>query len=196
MILPPSFFNRPTLQISQELLGKFLVENISGVTCAHIIVEVEAYDGPDDLASHASKGMTPRNAPMFEQGGIWYVYLVYGMHYMLNIVTGEKNYPAAILIRGIIHEDGRILNGPAKLTKALRIDKIFNGLSANKKFHLWVEDRGVIIPSKDIHIGSRIGVDYAKEWKDKPYRFFLDTKKYAKKNPLRGRFLHPQSPRP
>ena len=173
MILPSSFFNRPTLTIAQDLLGKFLVENISGVTRAHMIVEVEAYDGFDDLASHASKGLTPRNSPMFERAGIWYVYLVYGMHYMLNIVTGEKGYPAAILIRGIIHEDGRIFNGPAKLTKALNIDKKFNGLEANQKNGLWIEEKGVIIKKKDILTGPRIGVDYAKEWKDKPYRFFL-----------------------
>lgn len=174
MILPKSFFNRPTLQISNDLLGKFLVENISGVTRAHMIIEVEAYDGPNDLASHASKGITPRNSPMFEQAGIWYVYLVYGMHYMLNIVTDEKNYPAAILIRGIIHEDGRILNGPAKLTKAFDIDKKLNGLTANKKTGLWIEDRGTIIQREDIQTGPRIGVDYAREWKDKPYRFFID----------------------
>lgn len=188
MILSPSFFKRPTLHISQELLGKFLVENISGVTHAHMITEVEAYDGPHDLASHASKGMTPRNAPMFEEAGIWYVYLVYGMHYMLNIVTGDKDYPAAILIRGILHEDGRILNGPAKLTKALNVDKTYNALPASKKSHLWIEDRGVILPQSEIHTGPRIGVDYAKEWKDKPYRFFIDSyfiQSYAKKNSLR-----------
>lgn len=180
MILNTHFFNRDTLQISKELLGKFLVENISGVTRAHMIIEVEAYDGPEDLASHASKGKTLRNTPMFEHAGIWYVYLVYGMHSMLNIVTGEKNYPAAILIRGILHEDGRILNGPAKLTKALGIDKTYNALPAEKKSHLWIEDRGVIIPTEQIQTSPRIGVDYAKEWKDKPYRFFVDTK-YAQK---------------
>ncbi len=172
-ILDKNFFAQNTLLLAEELLGTFLVENISGVIRAHMITEVEAYDGPDDLASHASKGKTPRTEIMFGEPGFWYVYLVYGMHYMLNIVTGPRDYPAAVLIRGIVHEDGRTLNGPAKLTKALGINKAFNALPATPESKLWIEDRGIIVPKNTIHRSPRIGVDYAKEWKDKPYRFFI-----------------------
>jgi DNA-3-methyladenine glycosylase len=172
-ILDKKFFARDTLTISEELLGKFLVENISGLTRGHMITETEAYDGPDDLASHASKGKTPRNEIMFGEPAVWYVYLVYGMHFMLNIVTGPQDYPAAVLIRGILHADGRNLNGPAKLTKALSINKAFNTLPATPESKLWIEDHGIVIPKNTIQTSPRIGVDYAKEWKDKPYRFFI-----------------------
>ena len=175
-ILSKKFFNSPTLIVAEQLLGKFLLENISGVTRAYMITEVEAYDGPDDLASHASKGKTPRTEVMFGDPGIFYVYLVYGMHHMLNIVTGPADYPAAVLIRGIVSEEGPEFNGPAKLSKALGIDKKFNKLSATKNNNLWFEDRGVTIPKKQILTSPRIGVDYAKEWKDKPYRFFIAKK--------------------
>lgn len=172
-VLSKKFFASPTLVIAEQLLGKFLVENISGVTRAHMITEVEAYDGPEDLASHASKGKTPRTEVMFGEPGVWYVYLVYGMHYMLNIVTGPRDYPAAVLIRGIIHEDGKNLNGPAKLTKALEINKAFNTLSATPKTKLWIEDRGITIAKNKIETSPRIGVDYAGDWAHKPYRFFI-----------------------
>lgn len=172
-VLTKNFFSSPTLLIAEELLGKFLVEDISGVTRAHMITEVEAYDGPEDLASHASKGKTPRTEVMFGEPGVWYVYLVYGMHYMLNIVTGPRDYPAAVLIRGITHEDGNNLNGPAKLTKALGINKAFNTLPATPKTKLWIEDRGITIPKNKIQTSPRIGVDYAGDWAHKPYRFFI-----------------------
>ncbi len=175
-ILTKKFFAQPTLTVAEQLLGKFLVENISGTIRAHMITEVEAYDGPEDKASHAHKGKTPRTEVMFDHPGIWYVYLVYGMHSMLNIVTGPRDYPAAVLIRGIIHEDGRNLNGPGKLTNALNIDKTFNTLSATPATKLWIEDRGLKIPPSHIRTSPRIGIDYAQEWKDKPYRFFIAKK--------------------
>ncbi|HTW96464.1 MAG TPA: DNA-3-methyladenine glycosylase, partial [Candidatus Methylomirabilis sp.] len=99
-ILKEKFFTRPTLLVARDLLGKFLVRKIGKKEVAVMITEVEAYDGPKDLASHASRGMTDRNAIMFGAGGYFYVYLCYGMYEMLNIVTGPKNYPAAILLRG------------------------------------------------------------------------------------------------
>ena len=133
-----------------------------------MITEVEAYVGPEDKASHASKGRTPRTEVMFGKPGYWYVYLIYGMHYCLNIVTEEKDYPAAILIRGV--ED---ISGPGRVTKYVGIDKGFNAMSASKKTGLWIEDRGAVIKPSQIKRGKRIGVDYAGEWKDKLWRFYI-----------------------
>ena len=168
-ILSKIFFNRATLKIARELLGKFLVRQYKGKTIALMINEVEAYDGPNDKASHASRGMTKRNKIMFDTRGYWYLYFIYGKHWMLNITIGAKNYPAAILIRG-----AGGFSGPGKLTKHLKLDKKFNGLSADKKSDLWIEDRGIKIKPSQIIKLKRIGVDYAEEWKDKLYRFKID----------------------
>ncbi|MEK7503063.1 MAG: DNA-3-methyladenine glycosylase [Patescibacteria group bacterium] len=174
-ILTKKFFERPTLKVAQELLGKFLFRRIGGKKFFFAITEVEAYDGFLDKASHAHKGKTARNTPMFGEAGIWYVYLVYGMHNMLNIVTGPKNYPAAVLIRVIKPLSNSVakLNGPAKLTKFLGIDKKFNKKPATRAAGLWIEDKGVKIKKSQIKASPRIGVNYAGEWKDKNYRFYL-----------------------
>ena len=192
MILPSSFYNRPTLKVAQDLLGCFLVRKNphlrplprssrrgrGGSTLRCKIVEVEAYNGPRDLASHASQGRTERNSVMFGQPGIIYVYFTYGMHDMLNIVTEEKEYPAAILIRAVELESG---NGPARLTKALQIDKCFNGLPIYvKKYGLWVESR---VKDEKLQIvkTARIGVDYAGEYKDKKWRFYIKGNEFISK---------------
>ncbi len=167
MVLPQEFFNRPTLTVARELIGKFLVRKIGGRKVAVMITETESYDGFKDKASHASRGQTLRNAPMFGRPGVWYVYFTYGMHWMLNIVTREKGYPAAVLIRGA----GQY-NGPAKLTKALQVDKKLNGKRAIKKNGLWFEDRGVRISSHNITHTKRIGIASAGPvWSRKKYRF-------------------------
>lgn len=166
--LKKEFFERSTLKVAQELLGKFLVRKIGKKKLYFMITEVEAYDGPYDKASHAYKGKTARNEPMFGEGGIWYVYVVYGMHNMLNIVTCKEGYPAAVLIRGV---EG--INGPGKLTKILKIDKKLNKKEAIPKNNLWIDERGVKIRKSQIKISPRIGVNYAEEWKDKNYRFYL-----------------------
>ena len=168
-ILTAQFFNKPTLTVAKNLLGKFLIRRLNGKEIALMITEVEAYDGPNDKASHASCGKTERNKIMFEEAGKWYVYFTYGMHWMLNIVTGSKNYPAAVLIRGT-----KEIKGPARITKFLKIDKKFNGTPANKKTGLWIEDRGVKIKPSMIKQGKRIGVDYAGKWAKKLYRFYLE----------------------
>ncbi len=133
-----------------------------------MITEVEAYVGPEDRASHASRGKTPRTEVMFGHAGYWYVYLIYGMHYCVNIVTEQKNYPAAILIRGV---EG--VSGPGRVTKYFVIDKRFNAKRATHASGLWIEDRGVIIKPRHVRRGKRIGVDYAEKWKDKKWRFYL-----------------------
>ncbi len=158
-----------TVEIAKDLLGKYLVREIKGKKVELMITEVEAYDGPEDRASHASKGKTERTKIMFGHPGRFYVYLCYGMHWMLNIVTGPKDYPAAILIRG-----AGDMNGPAKLTKFLGVDKKFNDKPCSMESGLWVEDRGVIVLPRQIHKGPRIGVAYAGPvWAKKHYRFWL-----------------------
>jgi DNA-3-methyladenine glycosylase len=167
-ILPLKFFKRSALLVAPELLGKYLVLGNKKL----IITETEAYDGHDDKASHASRGKTKRNAPMFESGGGWYVYLCYGMYWMLNIVTGDKNYPSAVLIRGV---EGFV--GPGKLTKHFGITRKFNGKPADKKTGLWIEDRGMVISSRQTKRSSRIGVAYAGPvWSKKKWRFQLTSK--------------------
>lgn len=166
-ILPHTFFRRPALTVASELLGKHLVRRFTdGSTVRWRIFETEAYDGEDDLASHASRGKTDRTAVMYEAGGVWYVYLVYGMYHMLNIVTGISGYPSAVLIRGA----GEVV-GPGRLTKQLMIDKTLNRKKVNKATGLWIEDDGYAVPAGAIIRTPRIGVAYAREWAEKPYRF-------------------------
>lgn len=168
-ILKPDFFNRPTLKVAEDLLGKFLVRKIGSKEISSMITEVEAYDGFNDKASHASRGRTLRNEVMFGEAGRWYIYFIYGMYWMLNIVTGPKNYPAAILIRGVA--DAKT---PGKLTRYFEVDKSFNGKTASKATCLWVEDRGIKINLKNILKTKRIGVTYAGTyWASRHHRFLL-----------------------
>lgn len=168
-ILPPSFFNRKTEIVAKELLGKVLIRRIKGKEFPYMITETEGYIGPHDLASHSSKGRTARTEVMHGKAGTIYVYFVYGMHYMLNIVTEEKDFPAAVLIRGI---EG--ISGPGKITRQLSIDKALNGLPLSKKNGLWIEDRGINLSTKDILATPRIGVAYAGEvWAKKKLRFVM-----------------------
>lgn len=148
-----------------------------------MITEVEAYDGFKDKASHASWGITKRNAPMFGEAGRWYVYFTYGMHYMLNIVTGPKCYPAAVLIRGVLG-----ISGPGRLTKQLKINKKFNNKVASPKTGLLIEDKGLKprrsakaevgaptgVSELKIQKFPRVGVNYAGPvWSKKKWRFKL-----------------------
>lgn len=174
------FFERPTLVVAKDLLGKYLVRKIGKNITKYLITEVEAYDGFKDKASHASRGKTLRNAPMFGEAGRWYVYFTYGMHYMLNIVTGPKNYPAAVLIRGV-----KGINGPGRITKQLKISKRFNNKIASPKTGLWIENNSKfenlkLLARRSLDEGGkiinlpRIGVAHAgPTWSKKPWRFVL-----------------------
>ncbi|MDB5239078.1 MAG: 3-methyladenine glycosylase [Candidatus Parcubacteria bacterium] len=172
--LPLSFFKRPTLAVAKDLIGCRLVRRRGdGTIERHMITETEAYDGHDDLASHASKGRTPRTDIMFGPGGYWYVYLIYGMYWMLNVVTGPKDYPAAVLIRGL---EG--ISGPGRLTKALGISHAQNKKPVSKKSDLWIEGPMKKIPPGMIEKTARIGIDYAGPlWTEKEYRFVLKSSK-------------------
>jgi DNA-3-methyladenine glycosylase len=176
MVLLQEFYNRKTLIVAQDLLGCFLVRKIGKKIIRAKIVEVEAYNGPKDLASHASRGKTERNKIMFDKPGTIYVYFTYGMYFMFNIVTERKDYPAAILVRAVEIEDVDIkrTNGPAKLTKILQINKSHNGLSVcTNKSGLWVENRKEKISPWQIKKAKRVGIDYAGKYKEKLWRFIL-----------------------
>jgi DNA-3-methyladenine glycosylase len=169
--LPASaWFSPDTVAHARELLGKFLVRRFDdGREEARLIVETEAYHGPEDLACHASKGRTRRTEIMYSAGGIWYVYLCYGVHEMLNLVTGPEDHPSAVLIRGL---DGIV--GPGRLTRYLGITRELNGAPSAKKSGLWIEDRGTPIDPGIIHATPRIGVNYSGPvWSQMPWRFVL-----------------------
>ncbi len=167
-----NFFDRPTLAVAEDLLGKFLVRKVGKRKISIMITETEAYIGENDLASHARFGKTKRNAVMYGRPGVWYVYLIYGMHWLLNVITEPEEQPAAVLIRCGISEAGENLNGPGKITKYLKIDKNFNFADALQS-DLHIEDRGLKISPKQIKKAQRVGIDYAGTWKNKLWRFIL-----------------------
>lgn len=166
---PEHFSSADTVQLARLLIGKKLSSNAdNGEVNQYTITETEAYDGPDDLACHASKGRTKRTEVMFGSPGHWYVYLIYGMHEMLNLVTGPTDYPAAILLRGL---EG--ISGPGRLTKRLGVTRKLNGLPAIPDSKLYIED-APSVPDLQVHATPRIGIDYAgPDWSQRPYRFVL-----------------------
>jgi DNA-3-methyladenine glycosylase len=171
-VLKKSFFQRNAFVVARNLLGKYLVRKYRGKTTRYIITEIEVYEGFDDKASHAHRGKTARTEIMFGPGGHWYVYFIYGMYYMLNVVVGKKDYPAAILIRGVMSLDGKHINGPGKLTRELHIDKRLNTQYISPESGLWIEESNIKVPKKHIYATPRIGVQYSGElWAQKPYRF-------------------------
>lgn len=185
MILQKKFYQRNTLKVARDLLGCFLIRKIGKKIIKGVITETEAYVGEDDLACHASKGRTPRTEIMYGEAGRAYIYMIYGMYHCLNIVTEKKNFPAAVLIRGVKIYGSRtslgksdfiVLNGPGKLCKFLKIDRKLNRWDMTKKEKLWVET-GIKIKKSQINNSKRIGVDYAKHCKDYLWRFSIKTEK-------------------
>jgi DNA-3-methyladenine glycosylase len=167
-VIHPEFWQSTgTVRLARWLLGKVLVRTTSGGREARVVVETEAYVGERDLACHASRGRTARTEVMYRAGGTWYVYLCYGVHEMLNLVTEPAGRPAAILIRGV---SGAI--GPGRLTKQLAIDRRLNGALAAPPTGLHLEDHGIVAPRRHVVAGPRVGVDYAGPiWAAKPWRF-------------------------
>jgi len=162
------FFDRSVLDVAKDMLGVSLCcKQTDGAITKMIISETEAYDGEDDLACHASKGRTLRNEVMYESPGVIYIYLCYGIHWLLNIVCREEGYPAAVLLRSTTE-----ISGPGRLTKRLGIDGTLNHKKATYENGLWFENNDC--GEFDIKKGPRIGVDYAgKYWAEKPYRFWF-----------------------
>ncbi len=185
--IPRTFFDRPTLRVARELLGARLVRLHEGQRLSGRIVEVEAYIGQDDRASHARMGPTPRNAAMFGPPGHAYVYLIYGVHTCLNLVTEEEGFPAAILVRALEPVEGieqqqrwrgnvplrNLARGPGRLCRALGIDRSFNGVDlCSETSTLWVEfDRHYA--DEAIACSPRIGVRGDETAIRAPWRFFV-----------------------
>jgi len=171
------FFERDTLKVAKELLGKVLVRRDRGREIRGRILETEAYRGEDDRACHARFGKTARNAPMYGQAGHTYIYLCYGIHELLNLVTEENGFPAAALIRKIEplsdHKPHYKSYGPGNLTKFLRIDRRLNGEDLVKSDRLWVEDDGFRPKKSQIKKAPRIGVAYAGEHAKREWRYYM-----------------------
>ena len=186
VLLPRGFYERPTLSVAQDLLGKVLVHHTAGGVASGMIVETEAYIGEDDPACHAAPGPTRRNEPLYGQPGVAYVYLNYGIHYLVNAVTESEGHPAAVLIRALEPIDGIALmtkrratngqpvpsadlcRGPGNLTKSLGITIAENRLDLTRAHQLYIEDRG--FGPFEVTRGPRVGINVAVE---RPWRFWI-----------------------
>jgi DNA-3-methyladenine glycosylase len=199
--LPREFYLRPNvLMVARDLLGKLLVvpgpggERVSGK-----IVEVEAYRGPEDRASHAFGGRrTKRTETMYRPGGVAYVYFVYGMYYQFNVVSAVADTPHAILVRALepveglermrarrhSHPDRNLTSGPGKLCLAMGIDRQLDGADLLGE-QVWLEEYENV-SSRRIAKGPRIGIDYAEQWIDKPWRFWIKDNAYVSRSPAKA----------
>jgi DNA-3-methyladenine glycosylase len=178
------FYARPALTVAKDLLGKFIVRKYQGKEIVGMIVETEAYIGPEDRASHVFGGkITERNKAEFLVGGHIYIYLVYGMYWQLNIVTGQVGQPECVLIRALepTVKSDVIPNGPGKLCKYLKLDKSFYACDIANNDKIWLEDRVMRVPCAKIVSSPRIGIDYAGEWAKKPWRFYVKDNKFISK---------------
>jgi len=192
-----AFYDRGALDVARDLIGLMLVRRDGAGIVAGRIVETEAYVSVEDRASHASRGRTRRNEVMFGPPGHAYVYLIYGMHWCVNLVTEPEGVPAAVLIRAVepmegldrirarrpkARKDPELTGGPARLCQAFAIDGSLNGadlcLPAGP---LYVEDRGA--PRGTLVAAPRVGVDYAGEWAARPFRFYEDESPYVSARP-------------
>ncbi len=175
MRLKRKFFQRDVLVVAPDLLGKILVRKFEdGREIKETISEVEAYRGEEDLAAHARFGRTKRNEVMYGEAGKVYMYLIYGMYWMFNVVTGNVEQPQAVLIRSSLET-----TGPGRLTRKLELDKSFYGEDLTGSKRLWIEkseEKLNSLNSYDVIATRRIGVDYAKEWAKKEWRFVLEKK--------------------
>lgn len=171
--LPRSFYDRETVQVAHELLGKHLVHVAGGVERVGRIVEVEAYLGPHDRAAHSARGLTPRTRIMFGPPGHAYVYLIYGVHWCMNVVTQAEGMASAVLLRAlepVANLEGRT-QGPALLCKAMGIDGHVNGLDLVGR-QVFIRDAGDPHPIRIVK-RPRIGVDYAGHWARRLLRFYI-----------------------
>lgn len=161
---------RDCLEVAPELVGKILVRRLpDGTLISERIAETEAYRGEEDKACHASKGKTERTKILYGESGKIYVYLCYGIHWLMNITTGQKDNPQCVLIRA-----GEIHNGPAKLTKYMHIDRNFNNCNICGNPDIWIEDDGL---RPEIKTAPRVGIDYTGDyWKNIEWRFIADLR--------------------
>lgn len=162
------FYTNDVLEVAPELLGKTLIHQEQDVRHQYLITEIEIYRGEEDTACHAAKGRTARTEIMYHEGGFVYVYLIYGMYWMLNIVAGPKDKPQAILIRGT-----NKVSGPGRVGRRLKLDKTFYGEDLTSSNRIWLENSD---PIKDFLKLPRVGIDYANEpWKSKNWRYIVNN---------------------
>ena len=178
--LDRAIFNRPTLRVARDLLGKFIVRRHRGHELAAMITETEAYKGPRDRASHAFGGRrTTRVEPLYGEGGTAYVYLVYGMHWLLNFSTAGAGNPEGVLIRGVLvglAAKRTLVSGPGRVTSYLRVDRRLDRIDVTQSMDLWLEDRGIRVPARRVMTGPRVGIDYAGTyWAARRWRFWIDS---------------------
>ena len=167
--LGEEFFHRDCLEVAPDLVGKVIVSKIGGEEVRVRISETEAYRGAEDTACHAHKGRTPRTEVLYGKSGMVYIYLCYGMHWLMNVITGEEGQPQGVLFRA-----GVDYNGPAKLTKKLGVTKEQNKTSFTDSDVLWIEDDGF---KCKIRTDKRVGINYAtEEYINKQWRFILDNR--------------------
>lgn len=179
--LPRKFYDRDTITVARELLGKYLVHKVDGIERIGKIVEVEAYLGPHDLAAHSCKGLTPRTKVMFGPPGHAYVYLIYGMYHCVNVVTEKAGHASAVLLRAlepVLNLEGRT-QGPGLLCRAMQIDKHLNDHDLLSETFFIADPK---LKSKfNIIERPRIGVDYAGEWAKELLRFYIEDNAYISK---------------
>jgi len=185
---PRSFFAQRTLSIARELIGMQLLHEDRGRLRAGRIVETEAYLGPRDRAAHSFRGHTPRTEVMFGPPGHAYVYFIYGFWYCLNVVTRPAGVPQAVLVRALEPLTGLTerTSGPGLLCRAMRIDRRLNGIDLRGDV-LWIERAPNGVPPPRIERSTRIGVAYAGEWAERPWRFFDRDSPYVSTARNRGR---------
>lgn len=171
------FFQAGAVDVAEKLLGKVLVRRIGGKEFGGIIIETEAYGGQDDRASHASRGKTARNLPMFGEAGHSYVYQIYGLHYCFNVVVEKAGVPAAVLIRAVhpLTKMAAETDGPAKLCRAFFINQALNHIDLVRSNELFFEDRGMRIQKNDLSQTPRIGTEGREGAHPKPWRFVIKS---------------------
>ncbi len=195
--LPHAYYQSLAVtELAKDLLGKYLVTHIDGFRCSGKIIETEAYRGPDDRACHAyNNRRTPRTEVMYEPGGVAYIYICYGMHHLMNVVTGSRDNAHAILIRALEPSEGmeamaqrrkmplsdtRLTKGPGALSLAMGLNNTLSGASLlSPTSPVWIEDRGIILEPNQICEGTRIGVESAGEAAQWPWRYFIKGNKYV-----------------
>ncbi|UZE92930.1 MAG: DNA-3-methyladenine glycosylase [Candidatus Nealsonbacteria bacterium] len=180
--LTRSFYTKSTLEVAKKLLGKYIVRKVGRKKLSGKIIEIEAYIGPQDKASHAYGGkVTPRNKAEYLIGGHIYIYLVYGMYWQLNISTYKAGKPECVLIRALDSNLKTLASGPGKLCQYLKLDKSFYGEDLIKSKRIWLENRGVNIKPSQIVAAKRVGIDYAGSyWANKKWRFLLKDDEFPK----------------
>ena len=192
--LPREFYLSTPAKCARDLLGQLLVHDVDGQRVSGYIIETEAYDGEQDGACHARSGKTERNALLYGEPGLSYIYFTYGMHWLSNVVVREDGYPAGVLFRAVYPEEGiqfiaqqrgkqprkEWCNGPAKLSQALGLTGKENGLAYYDPQSPLRIEKGITVPDTVVHTGPRVGIGYAPEpWLSMPWRFWVDENYFA-----------------